>query len=127
MGENVETIEQSLTMVKDELDILRRMFANFDYTKFTDGTPLEQLECLKHAAEYIQSTEKAQNLFMGHVKKMKSAFNICTNHDEITDKDREDIHFFIGVRSIIFKLTKNDAPDITQMNQRVSKMLQQAL
>ena len=127
MGENVETIEQSLTMVKDELDILRRMFANFDYTKFTDGTPLEQLECLKHAAEYIQSTEKAQNLFMGHVKKMKSAFNICANHDEITDKDREDIHFFIGVRSIIFKLTKNDAPDITQMNQRVSKMLQQAL
>ena len=127
MGENVETIEQSLTMVKDELDILRRMFANFDYSKFTDGTPLEQLECLKHAAEYIQSTEKAQNLFMGHVKKMKSAFNICANHDEITDKDREDIHFFIGVRSIIFKLTKNDAPDITQMNQRVSKMLQQAL
>ena len=127
MGENVETIEQSLTMVKDELDILRRMFANFDYTKFTDGTPLEQLECLKHAAEYIQSTEKAQDLFMGHVKKMKSAFNICANHDEITDKDREDIHFFIGVRSIIFKLTKNDAPDITQMNQRVSKMLQQAL
>ena len=127
MGENVETIEQSLTMVKDELDILRRMFANFDYTKFTEGTPLEQLECLKHAAEYIQSTEKAQNLFMGHVKKMKSAFNICANHDEITDKDREDIHFFIGVRSIIFKLTKNDAPDITQMNQRVSKMLQQAL
>ena len=127
MGENVETIEQSLTLVKDELDILRRMFAPFDYTKFTSGTPLEQLECLKNAAEYIQSTEKMQNLFMGHVKKMKSAFNLCANHDEITDQDREDIHFFTGVRSIIFKLTKGDAPDITQMNYRVSQMLQKAL
>ena len=127
MGENVETIEQSLTLVKDELDILRRMFAPFDYTKFTTGTPLEQLECLKHAAEFIQSTEKMQNLFMGHVKKMKSAFNLCANHDEITDQDREDIHFFTGVRSIIFKLTKGDAPDITQMNYRVSQMLQKAL
>ena len=127
MGENVETIEQSLTLVKDELDILRRMFAPFDYTKFTSGTPLEQLECLKNAAEFIQSTEKMQNLFMGHVKKMKSAFNICANHDEITDQDREDIHFFTGVRSIIFKLTKGDAPDITQMNYRVSQMLQKAL
>ena len=127
LGENVETIEQSLTLVKDELDILRRMFAHFDYTKFSTGTPLEQLECLKNAAEFIQSSEKTQNLFMGHVKKMKSAFNICTNHDDITDRDREDIHFFTGVRSIIFKLTKGDAPDITQMNNKVSLMLQQAL
>ena len=127
MGENVETIEKSLTMVKDELDVLRRMFAQFDYSKFTTGTPLEQLETLKLAAEFIQSTEKAQNLFMGHVKKMKSAFNICSNHDDITDRDREDIHFFTGVRSIIYKLTKGDAPDVTQMNRRVSEMLQKAL
>ena len=127
MGENVETIEKSLTMVKDELDILRRMFAQFDYLKFSTGTPLEQLETLKHAAEFIQSTENTQNLFMGHVKKMKSAFNICSNHDDITDRDREDIHFFTAVRSIIYKLTKGDAPDVTQMNRRVSEMLQKAL
>ena len=127
IGENIETIEKSLTMVKDELDILRRLFAQFDYSKFTTGSPLEQLECLKLAAEFIQSTEKMQNLFMGHVKKMKSAFNICSNHDDITNKEREDIHFFTGVRSIIFKLTKGNAPDVTQMNQKVSMMLQQAL
>ena len=126
-GENVETIEKSLTMVKDELDILRRMFAQFDYSTFTSGTPLEQLNCLKQAAEFIQSTDKTQNLFMGHVKKLKSAFNICSNHDEITDEDVEDIHFFTGVRSIIIKLTKGDAPDISQMNRRVSKMLEKAL
>ena len=127
LGDNIETIERSLTMVKDELDILRRMFAQYDYSKFTLGTPLEQLECLKLAAEFIQSTEKTQNLFMGHVKKMKSAFNICSNHDDITDRDREDIHFFTGVRSIIYKLTKGDAPDVAQMNRKVSMMLQKAL
>ena len=127
IGENIETIEKSLTMVKDELDILRRLFAQFDYSKFTTGSPLEQLECLKLAAEFIQSTEKTQNLFMGHVKKLKSAFNICSNHDNITDKEREDIHFFTGVRSIIYKLTKGNAPDVTQMNRKVSMMLQQAL
>ena len=64
---------------------------------------------------------------MGHVKKLKSAFNICSNHDDITDEDRENIHFFTGVRSIIFKLTKGDAPDVTQMNRKVSQMLEKAL
>ena len=127
MGDNVETIEQSVTMVKDELDILRRMFHTFDYGKFTTGTPLEQLECLKHAAEFVQATEKSQNLFMGHAKKLKSAFNLCSNHEAINDKDREDIHFFTGVRSIIYKLTKGDAPDASQMNRKVSQMIAEAL
>jgi len=127
MGDNVETIEQSVTMVKDELDILRRMFHTFDYSKFSTGTPLEQLECLKHAAEFVQATEKTQNLFMGHAKKLKSAFNLCSNHEAISDKDREDIHFFTGIRSIIYKLTKGDAPDASQMNRKVSRMIAEAL
>lgn len=38
---SVEAVERSIIMVKDELDILRRMFGNFDYTKFSTGTPLE--------------------------------------------------------------------------------------
>ena len=127
IGDNVEHIEQSVAMVKDELDILRRLFNVFDYTKFTTGTPLEQLECLRNAAEFIQSTDKTENLFMGHAKKMKSAFNLCSSSDVITDAERDDIHFFTGVRSIIYKLTKGDAPDASQMNRRVSKMIEEAL
>ena len=127
IGLNVETIEQSVTMVKDELDILRRMFDKFDYSKFSSGSPLEQLECLKNAAEFVQSTEKGENLFMGHAKKLKSAYNLCSNNDEITERDCEDIHFFTGVRAIIFKLTKGNAPDIAQMNQRVRQMIEEAL
>lgn len=127
MGDNVETIEQSVTMVKDELDILRRMFHTFDYSKFSTGTPLEQLGCLKHAAEFVQATEKTQNLFMGHAKKLKSAFNLCSNHEAISDKDREDIHFFTGIRSTIYKLTKGDAPDASQMNRKVNWMIAEAL
>jgi len=127
LGENVETIEQSVTMVKDELDILRRMFAQFDFSKFTTGTPLEQLECLNHAAEFVQATEKTQNQFMGHAKKLKSAFNLCSNHEAITDEDREHIHFFTGVRAIIYKLTKGPAPDAAQMNSKVSQMIAEAL
>ena len=127
IGDNVETIEQSVTMVKDELDILHRMFHTFDYSKFSTGTPLEQLECLKHAAEFVQATEKTQNLFMGHAKKLKSAYNLCSNHEAISDKEREDIHFFTGVRSIIYKLTKGDAPDASQMNRKVSQMIAEAL
>ena len=125
--DSVETIDQSIVMVKDELDILRRMFSKFDYSAFTQGTPMEQLECLNNGAEYIQSTKENETLFMGHSKKLKSAFNICCNSDEISSKERDDIHYFCGVRSIIYKLTKGETPDAAQMNKRVGKMIEEAI
>ena len=125
--DSVETIERSITMVKDELDILRRMFAKFDYTKFTTGSPLEQLDCLNRGAEFIQTTKESENLFMGHTKKLKSAFNMCCNSEQITSEEREDIFYFCGIRSIIYKLTKGDTPDATQMNARVGKMIEEAI
>lgn len=131
MGEldtaSVETIEQSVAMVKDELDILRRMFATFDYSKFTTGTPLEQLDILNRGAEFAQSTKDTENAFMGHTKKMKAAFGLCCNSEQITHAEREDIHYFSGVRAIIYKLTKGNLPDAAQMNRRVSRMIEEAI
>ena len=124
---SIETIEQSITMVKDELDILRRMFIKFDYSLFTSGTPLEQLNCLNEGAEFVQTTKETENLFMGHTKKLKSAFNMCCNSEQISAEEREDIYFFCGVRSIIYKLNKGETPDAAQMNQRVSKMIEEAI
>lgn len=125
--DGVEMVEESITMVKDELDILRRMFHGFDRSPFTHGQPLEQLECLKMGAEHIQATKELETRFMGHVRKMKSAYSLCSNREEISYEEREDIHFFSGVRSIIYKLTKGDTPDLSQMNARVNKMIEEAI
>lgn len=125
--DSVEAIEQSITMVKDELDILRRMFYKFDYSKFTTGTPLEQLDTLNKGTEFIQSTKETENLFMGHTRKLKSAFNLCCNSEQITHEEREDIHYFCGIRSIIYKLTKGNTPDAAQMNKRVGEMIEEAI
>ena len=126
-ADSVKTIEQFIAMVKDELDILRRMFAKYDYKTFSTGSPLEQLDCLNKGAEFAQTTKETENLFMGHTKKLKSAFNMCCNSEQISAVEREDIYFFCGVRSIIYKLTKGEAPDAAQMNQRVGKMIEEAI
>lgn len=125
--DSVETIEQSVAMVKDELDILRRMFATFDYSKFTTGTPLEQLDVLNRGAEFAQAAKDTENTFMGHTKKLKAAFGLCCNSEQISFEEREDIHYFCGVRAIIYKLTKGNLPDAAQMNRRVSRMIEEAI
>ena len=123
----VETIDSAVKLFKDELDLLRRMFTGFDYSKFFTGTPLEQLDTLQLAAEHIQQTDETEKRFMKHVIIMKSAYNMCNNDERITKDEVNDVHFFSGVRSIIYKTTTGESPDATQMNRHVLKLVNEAL
>jgi len=126
-SDEFEGIEQSVTIVKDQLEILGQMFHNFNSRDFFDGSPTEQLACLNRATEYVQLSEELEIRFMAAVKRMKQAFNLCSSSDKFSDEDKDYIHFYCAVRSILFKLTKGDAPDISQMNARVREMLEGAI
>ena len=123
----VETIDASVKLFKDEQDVLRRMFNGFDYSRFFTGSPLEQLDTLQMSAEHIQQTEELEKRFMKHALIMKSAYNMCNNDDRITQEEINDVHFFSGVRSVIYKTTTGDSPDATQMNKHVLKLVNEAL
>jgi len=125
--EEFEGIEQSINIVKDQLEVLSQMFHNFNSHDFFYGSPKAQLECLNRATEYVQLSEELELRFMAAVKRMKQAFNLCSASDAFSDKDKDYIHFYIAVRSVLFKLTKGDAPDIAQMNARVRKLLEGAI
>ena len=125
--EEFEGIEQSINIVKDQLEVLGQMFHNFNSKDFFEGSPTEQLACLNRAVEYVQLTEELERRFMAAVKRMKQAFNLCSSSEKFSDEEKDYIHFYCAVRSILFKLTKGDAPDIAQMNARVRKMLEGAI
>lgn len=126
-SEEFEGVEQSVTIVKDQLDVLDRMFHSFNSSDFFNGSPKEQLDCLNRAVEYVQLSEELELRFMAAVKRMKQAFNLCSSSDAISDTEKDYIHFYCAVRSILFKLTKGDAPDISQMNKRVRELLEGAI
>lgn len=122
-----EGIEQSVKIVKDQLEVLGQMFHNFNSDDFFIGTPKQQLDCINRAVEYVQLSNELETRFMAAVRRMKQAFNLCSSSDKFSDKDKDYIHFYCAVRSILFKLTKGDAPDISQMNARVRELLEGAI
>lgn len=126
-SEEFEGIEQSIIIVKDQLEVLTQMFHNFNNNDFLNGSPVEQLACLNRAVEYVQLSEEMEIRFMAAVKRMKQAFNLCSSSDKFSNIDKDYIHFYCAVRSILFKLTKGDAPDISQMNARVREMVEGAI
>ncbi|MFA0404412.1 type I restriction endonuclease subunit R [Vibrio sp. 10N.222.52.C12] len=124
---NFEDIRFSVIEVKNHLDLLRQMFHKFDTSGYYTGEPCKQLECLNQSAEYILQTKKGETRFMALVGRMKAAYDVCCGSELLSQQERDQIHFYIAVRSIIFKLTKGDAPDTAQMNKRVRELVAEAL
>jgi type I restriction enzyme R subunit len=125
--DNFEDIAESLIIVRNHLDLLAKLFHNFDSTKYFKGTTLQQLNNLNQAAEFIQITKDIETRFMGFVKRLKAAYDICAGSEHLTQMERDYTHFYMAVRSIVFKLTKGNAPDTAQMNARVREMIKDAL
>lgn len=124
---NIEEVEASIIVVRDHLDLLGRIFHQFDTKPYFSGTPVEQLHCLNLAAEYVQLTDKIEKRVMFLVKRLKAAYDICSGSDVFSDTERNYIHFYLAVRSIVAKLTKGEAPDSAQMNAKVRQMISEAL
>ena len=124
---NIEEIEASIITVRDHLDLLNRLFHTFESAPYFSGSPLAQLDCLNKAAEFAQLTEKIEKRFMALVKRLKAAYDICSGSDVFTESERDRIHFYLAVRSIVAKLTKGEAPDSAQMNAKVRTMIAEAL
>jgi len=126
-SQNFENIEQSVVVVKDHLDLLDKIFHKFDYSKYFFGSALEQLHTLNQSAEFVMKTEKLEKRFMHLVERLKAAYDICVGSEKLIQAERDKIHFYLAVRSIVFKLTKGNAPDSAQMNAKVREMISNAL
>lgn len=92
-GPSEDDVKQALDVLIVELDLIEKLFAGFDISPFTntDTTPLERLECLSAAANYIITITKEFNLgddkkkpkdvsaktyFLSHVKRLRIAYDI---------------------------------------------------
>jgi len=125
--QNIEEITQSIVVVRDHLDLLDKMFHRFDALPYFSGDPLASRSFWRSSAEFVQVTDKIEKRYMHLVKRLKVAYDICSGSDELRQKERDWLHFYLAVRSIVFKLTRRNAPDTAQMNAKVREMIAEAL
>ncbi|MCH3881703.1 type I restriction endonuclease subunit R [Tenacibaculum aquimarinum] len=126
-GQNFEDIQTSIVVVKDQLDLLAKLFHKFNDSDYFSGIGIKQLDCLNKGAEFVQLTKNIETRFMNIVKRLKAAYDICCGAEAFTNLQKDYIHFYLAIRSIVFKLTKGNAPDMAQMNAKVRDMIKEAL
>lgn len=123
----IDELNISLSIFRNHLALVDELLSNFDATIFHNGTPLQRLNCLNAAAEYVQTSKDMQTRFMGLSRRLKSAYLICFPSGELTDQETAKAQFYLAIRSIIYKQTKGDAPDAEVMNSVVEEMVREAI
>ena len=122
-----DSVQAAIRIVRNQLEVLDAMTHGFNNKKYFTGTPGEKLQCLNEAAEFIQKTKDLEQRFMSNVLRLSKAFNLCNSGKDFTKYELDLVHYYKAVRSILFKLTKGDAPDTDTMNAHVQKMLEDAI
>ncbi|CCX61638.1 putative uncharacterized protein [Bacteroides sp. CAG:598] len=128
-----------------ELELLKQLFVGFDISPFTnpEAKPLERLECLSAAADYVITITQQLNIapakgtckpksvdaktfFLAHVKRLRAAYDICQPANVLDNEMLSLSQCFMAVASYIRK-TSGERHDTESMNRTVEKMVAEAL
>ncbi len=119
--ENDEARDIALNIV----EVLRKMFHGFSYQAFFGDSNKKQYELIRDGAEFVQVTELRKKEFLTETKKLKDVYKISTGL--LNKVQKEEITYFIAVRSFLLKRGTKGVPDLKEVNERISKMLEDAI
>ncbi|MBR4453822.1 MAG: type I restriction endonuclease subunit R [Bacteroidales bacterium] len=142
---NEDDIEQATLIFREQLEILKLLFKNYDLTPFLDinTNPATRYILLAKAAEYVFASTEILNseskdgkktkkvtfktYFLQVVKRMRKAYDICQPSGELSDEESALAQCFMGIAGMVYKMNGTDAPDTDTMNKHVSNMVKEAL
>ena len=146
IASSADDVEQATGMFREELSILKDLFAGYDLTPFLDpaGDPALRYKLLAKAAEYVfVSTQELQTenqggkriskvsfkiYFLKTVKRMRMAYDICQPSGELAEDESALAQCFMAIAGFIRKMNGTDTEvDTDTMNRHVARMVEEAL
>ncbi|MDR7855507.1 HsdR family type I site-specific deoxyribonuclease [Tissierella sp.] len=139
----VDDVEQATQVFREELEILKTLFADYDLIPFLNPEcdPIIRYKLLAKAAEYVFiSTQELQTegngrvqkvsfktYFLKTVKRMRTAFDICQPSGELGEAESALAQCFMAIAGFVRKMSGTSEVDADTMNRAVSKMVEEAL
>ena len=128
-----EDLDTAHEILKNELQLLQERLSGLLFKRFFGDNDLARLQFIQEAAEYIlaNSVERKGEvsflkLFKEHVKRLRSAYNICNPAGILTDEEVTWSQCFMGICSYVNKMTATEH-DTESMNRHVEQMVQEAI
>ena len=116
--------KELVKVLMNKVELIRDLFNGFYYGHFATTTDSDKYEIIMAGANWMLKTEEIRKAFMRYSYDVKSLYSLCTG--ELSQEIKDEILFFISVRSFISKLS-GDKIDVKEINDNVAKMLERAI
>ena len=144
-GPSEDDIEQATEIFRENLEIIKSLFKEFDLSPFIDvnTTDIQRYKLLNLAAEYVYKSTEELNLenkgtkavkkvsfktyFLKIVKRLRAAYDICQPSGELSEEESALAQSFIAIAGFVRKMSGTTDLDTDSMNKYVAKMVEEAL
>lgn len=125
----INGVDTSLRIFKDHMKLLADIMHSFDFSIFLNPniSPVARLNIIQSGVEYVMQDERRKAEFMGYSRRAKKAYDVCIGHPDLTQNEIDTLHYYMCVRSVIYKMTKTGTPDATLMNRKVAEYVDKAI
>lgn len=128
-----DDLQEAHEVLMNELQILRELTQDLDTAPFFQESPLVRLQWLQNGAEYLLARDfpgkdipSYLTRFRGHVKRLRSAFDICNPAGLLSVDETKWSHCFMGLAVFVNKIT-DTVHDVASMNKAVEQMVKEAI
>ena len=94
--------DEAVAVMLEKHEVCCALFHDFDWSKWTSGTPQERLSLLPAAQEHVLALEDGKERCLNAVRELSQAFALAVPHPETT-RIRDDVGFFQAVRAALSK------------------------
>ena len=118
--------EQAVAVMQEKYEICCCLFAGFDYSNWTNGTPEQRLSLLPAALEHILAQENGKERCVQAVRDLGRAFALSVPHsDALTIRD--DVAFFQAISAQLSKRAPGEARTDEELNSAIRQIVSSAV
>ncbi|MBX5463364.1 MAG: type I restriction endonuclease subunit R [Steroidobacteraceae bacterium] len=118
--------EEAVALMLEKYEVCCGLFHGFDRSKWTSGTPQEQLKLLPAAQEHVLAQEDGKNRCIRAVRELSQAFALAVPHEEAL-RIRDDVAFFQAVQAVLVKRTPGDSRPEEELDHAVRQIISRAV
>jgi len=118
--------EEAVALLLEKYEILTNLFHGFNYKKFFEVKPKEQMFVILEASEFVLKQKNGKERLLKHVTELSKAFTLAVPHPEAL-KIREDVGFFQAVRAAIAKNIASNEKDTGNLDTAIKQIVSKAI
>ena len=118
--------DEAVAVMLEKYEVCCGLFHGFNWTKWTTGTPQEQLGLLPPAQEHILRQENGKDRCVRAVRELSQAFALAVPNAESL-RIRDDVAFFQAVQAVLAKRAPGDARPQEELEHAVRQIISRAV